>query len=66
MTNQVYFKKNKKQLRFNPPTLKKQRLEEVNKHVVRKHDAIEPAEGTGTKDILRNYLEDYNATEYKR
>jgi len=48
-----------KQLRINPPTLKTGDWKKITTILLNSAEITEPAEGTGTKDILNNYLEDY-------
>ncbi len=48
-----------KQLRLNPPTLKTNDWKKLTNILLTNAEITEPAEGTSTKDILRNYLEDY-------
>jgi hypothetical protein len=48
-----------KQLRINPPTLKTGDWKKITTILLNGAEITEPAEGTGTKDILNNYLEDY-------
>ena len=48
-----------KQLRFNPPTLKTNDWKKLTNILLKNAEVTEPAEGTSTKDILKNYLEDY-------
>jgi hypothetical protein len=60
LTNQSLFQEEcVKQLRFNPPTLKTNEWKQKTNLLLENAEITEPAEGTGTKDILRNYLEDY-------
>jgi len=60
LTNQSLFQEEcVKQLRFNPPTLKTNDWKKLTNILLENAEVTEPAEGTGTKDILRNYLEDY-------
>jgi len=60
LTNQSLFQEEcVKQLRFNPPTLKTNDWKKLTNILLENAEITEPAEGTGTKDILRNYLEDY-------
>jgi len=60
LTNQSLFQEEcVKQLRLNPPTLKTNDWKKLTNILLNGAEITEPAEGTGTKDILRNYLEDY-------
>ena len=60
LTNQTMFQEEcVKQLRLNPPTLKTNDWKKLTNILLENAEVTEPAEGTGTKDILRNYLEDY-------
>jgi len=60
LTNQALFQEEcVKQLRFNPPTLKTNEWKQKTNILLEGAEITEPAEGTGTKDILKNYLEDY-------
>ena len=60
LTNQSLFQEEcVKQLRFNPPTLKTNDWKKLTNMLLENAEVTEPAEGTSTKDILRNYLEDY-------
>ena len=60
LTNQSLFQEEcVKQLRLNPPTLKTNDWKKLTNILLTNAEITEPAEGTGTKDILRNYLEDY-------
>ena len=60
LTNQSLFQEEcVKQLRFNPPTLKTNDWKKLTNILLENAEVTEPAEGTSTKDILRNYLEDY-------
>ena len=60
LTNQSLFQEEcVKQLRFKPPTLKTNDWNKLTNILLTNAEITEPAEGTSTKDILRNYLEDY-------
>ena len=60
LTNQTMFQEEcVKQLRLNPPTLKTNDWKKLTNILLTNAEITEPAEGTSTKDILRNYLEDY-------
>ena len=60
LTNQSLFQEEcVKQLRFNPPTLKTNDWKKLTNILLENAEVTEPAEGPGTKDILRNYLEAY-------
>ena len=60
LTNQSLFQEEcVKQLRFNPPTLKTNDWKKLTNILLKNAEITEPAEGTSTKDILKNYLEDY-------
>ena len=60
LANQTLFQEECiKQLRINPPTLKTGDWKKITTLLLSGAEITEPAEGTGTKDILRNYLEDY-------
>ena len=60
LTNQSLFQEEcVKQLRNNPVTLKTNEWKKLTNILLRNAEITEPAEGTSTKDILKNYLEDY-------
>ena len=60
LANQALFQEECiKQLRINPPTLKTGDWKKITTILLNGAEITEPAEGTGTKDILNNYLEDY-------
>jgi hypothetical protein len=60
LTNQSLFQEEcVKQLMLNPPTLKTNDWKKLTNMLLENAEVTEPAEGTSTKDILRNYLEDY-------
>ena len=60
LTNQSLFQEEcVKQLRLNPKTLKIDDWKKITNILLKNAEITEPAEGTGTKDILKNYLEDY-------
>ena len=60
LANQALFQEECiKQLRINPPTLKTGDWKKITTMLLNGAEITEPAEGTGTKDILNNYLEDY-------
>ena len=60
LTNQTLFQEEcVKQLRLNPPTLKTNEWKQKTNVLLGNAEITEPAEGTGTRDILKNYLEDY-------
>ena len=60
LANQTLFQEECiKQLRINPPTQKTADWKKITTILLSNAEITEPAEGTGTKDILRNYLEDY-------
>jgi hypothetical protein len=60
LANQTLFQEECiKQLRINPPTLKTGDWKKMTTVLLSNAEITEPAEGTGTKDILKNYLEDY-------
>ena len=60
LTNQSLFQEEcVKQLRNNPPTLKTNDWKKLTNILLKNAEITEPAEGTSTKDLLRNYLEDY-------
>ena len=60
LANQVLFQEECiKQLRINPPTVKVGDWKKVTTALLTNAEITEPAEGTSTKDILNNYLEDY-------
>ena len=60
LTNQSLFQEEcVKQLRLNPPTLKTVDWKKLTNVLLANAEITEPAEGTSTKDLLRNYLEDY-------
>jgi hypothetical protein len=60
LTNQTLFQEEcVKQLRLNPPTLKTNEWKQKTNVLLENAEITEPAEGTGTRDILKNYLEDY-------
>ena len=60
LTNQTLFQEEcVKQLRINPPTLKTNEWKQKTNILLNNAEITEPAEGTGTRDILKNYLEDY-------
>jgi hypothetical protein len=60
LTNQSLFQEEcVKQLRLNPKTLKVDDWKKITNILLKNAEVTEPAEGTGTKDILKNYLEDY-------
>ena len=60
LTNQSLFQEEcVKQLRLNPPTLKTGDWKKLTNILLNGAEITEPAEGTSTKDILKNYLEDY-------
>ena len=60
LTNQSLFQEEcVKQLRFNPPTLKTNEWKQKTNLLLENAEITEPAEGTSTKDLLENYLEDY-------
>ena len=60
LTNQSLFQEEcVKQLRNNPITLKTSEWKKITNILLRNAEITEPAEGTSTKDILKNYLEDY-------
>ena len=60
LANQVLFQEECiKQLRINPPTLKTGDWKKITTVLLSSAEITEPAEGTSTKDILNNYLEDY-------
>ena len=60
LTNQSLFQEEcVKQLRNNPITLKTSEWKKLTNILLRNAEITEPAEGTSTKDILKNYLEDY-------
>jgi len=67
LTNQALFQEEcVKQLRFNPPTLKTNEWKQKTNILLEGAEITEPAEGTGTKDILKNYLEDYCLNRVKK
>ena len=60
LANQTLFQEECiKQLRINPPTLKTGDWKKITTVLLSSAEITEPAEGTSTKDILNNYLEDY-------
>ena len=60
LANQTLFQEECiKQLRINPPTLKTGDWKKITTILLNGAEITEPAEGTSTKDILNNYLEDY-------
>ena len=60
LANQVLFQEECiKQLRINPPTVKTNDWKKITSTLLTNAEITEPAEGTSTKDILNNYLEDY-------
>ena len=60
LANQTLFQEECiKQLRINPPTLKTGDWKKITTVLLSGAEITEPAEGTSTKDILNNYLEDY-------
>ena len=60
LANQVLFQEECiKQLRINPPTVKTGDWKKITTALLTGAEITEPAEGTSTKDILNNYLEDY-------
>ena len=60
LANQALFQEECiKQLRINPPTLKTGDWKKITTMLLNGAEITEPAEGTSTKDILNNYLEDY-------
>jgi hypothetical protein len=60
LTNQSLFQEEcVKQLRFNPKTLKTNEWKQRTNLLLKNAEITEPAEGTSTKDLLKNYLEDY-------
>ena len=60
ITNQSLFQEEcVKQLRNNPPTLKTNEWKKLTNILLKNAEVTEPAEGTSTKDLLGNYLEDY-------
>ncbi len=60
LANQALFQEECiKQLRINPPTLKTGDWKKITTILLNGAEITEPAEGTSTKDILNNYLEDY-------
>ena len=67
LTNQALFQEEcVKQLRFNPKTLKTNEWKQTTNLLLKNAEITEPAEGTGTRDILRNYLEDYCLNRVKK
>ena len=67
LTNQALFQEEcVKQLRFNPPTLKTNEWKQKTNILLEGAEITEPAEGTGTRDILKNYLEDYCLNRVKK
>ena len=62
LTNQSLFQEEcVKQLRFNPPTLKTNDWKKLTNILLTNAEITEPAEGTSTKDILRNFDRKNNA-----